>query len=114
MRSAQVAFLGSLAWRYLALRRRLDEHLDDNEGEILPHVLMADYERWAEEALRSDDPLLTDLLDELETAYRTGGREVEELISVSFLEGLPRPGQPGAELRELVGPSLRKQLGVIG
>ena len=114
MRAVQIAFLGSLAWRYPALRGRLDEHLDDNEGEILPHVLMADYERWAEEALRSGDPLLTDFLNDLEAAYRTGGDEVEELISVSFLEHLPRPGLAGAELRELLGPSLLAQLGAIG
>jgi hypothetical protein len=114
VRAAQVALLGALAWRFPELRERLDEHLDDNNGEVLPHVVMADYERWAESALASSDPQLSEFLDLLEDAYRSGGPEVEELISVSFLEHLPRPGKAGSQLRELVGPALQQQLGVIG
>ena len=114
MRGAQVAFLGALAWRFDPLRQRLDEHLDDNGQEVLPHVLMSEYERWAESALRHGESRLQEFLDVLEDAYRTGGEEVEELISVSFLEHLPRPGEPQSELRELVGPALRRQLDVVG
>ena len=114
MKGAQVALLGALAWRFGALRRLLDEHLEDNEYEILPHLLIADYERWAEAALAEGDPTLQEFLDMLEDAYLTGGDEVEELISVSFLEHLPRPGEPQSQLRDLVGPTLRKQLDVIG
>src|SRR5436309_11 len=114
MRGIQVALLGALAWQFEALRDRLDEHLEDNNQGILPHVLMSDYERWAEAALERADPRLQEFLDALEDAYRTGASEVEELISVSFLEHLPRPGEPQSELRELVGPTLRKQLDVIG
>ena len=114
MRGAQVALLGALAWRFNELRQRLDEHLEDNRQEILPHVLMSDYERWAEAALEQGEPKLQDFLDALEDAYRTGGAEVEELISVSFLEHLPRPGEPQSQLRDLVGPTLRRQLDVIG
>jgi hypothetical protein len=114
MRAGQVALLGALAWRIPGLCERLDEHLRDNTGEILPHVLMADYERWAESALQKADPRLSEFLDFLENAYRSGGPKVEELISVSFLEHLPRPGEPGSQLREMLGPALQKQLGVIG
>ena len=114
MKGAQVALLGALAWRFDELRQRLDEHLEDNDREILPHVLMADYERWAEAALERGEPRLQEFLDSLEEAYRAGDPEVEELISVSFLEHLPRSGEPGSKLRELVGPALRRQLDVIG
>jgi hypothetical protein len=114
MRGAQVALLGALAWQFEDLRGRLDEHLEDNNQEILPHVLMADYERWAEAALERAEPRLQEFLDTLEVAYRAGGPDVEELISVSFLEHLPRPGELGSELRELMGPTLRAQLDVIG
>lgn len=114
MRGTQVALLGALAWRFPALRDTVDEHLSDNDGEILPHPLMSEYERWAERALQANDPQLSDFLGALEDAYRSGGDDVEELISVSFLEHVPRPQEPGSELRELVGPALRQQLGVIG
>jgi hypothetical protein len=114
MKGAQIALLGALAWQFKELRDRLEAHLEDNNREILPHVLMSDYERWAESALERGEPQLSSFLDALEDAYRTGGPEVEELISVSFLEHLPRPGQPLAHLRDLVGPSLRRQIDVIG
>jgi hypothetical protein len=103
-----------LAWRIRELREILDEHLRDNGGELLPHVLMADYERWAEGAIGRADAELGDLLDFLEAAYQTGDPELEELISVSFLEHLPRAREPGSELRELLGPTLKRQLRVIG
>lgn len=114
MRGRQVALLGALAWRFDDLRSRLDEHLEDNGQVILPHVLMADYERWAEQAFEDGQPALREFLDMLEDAYCTGGDEIEELISVSFLEHLPRLGEPQSQLRELVGPALRRQLEVIG
>jgi hypothetical protein len=114
MRAAQVALLGALAWRFPGLRAELDEHLADNDGEILPHPLMAAYERWAERAHEAGDPTLAAFLEFLEEAYQHGGDQVEELISVSFLEHLPRTGEPGSELREEVGPALSRQLRVIG
>jgi hypothetical protein len=114
MRAAQIALLGALAWRFPGLRAELDEHLADNEGEILPHPLMSAYERWAETALAAGDPSLDSFLEFLEDAYQRGGRDVKELISVSFLEHVPRPGEPGAELRARVGPALARQLEVIG
>lgn len=114
MRAEQVALLGALAWRFPGLRIELEEHLADNDGEVLPHPLMSAYERWAERALESEDPLLIPFLEELEDAYTNGGTAVEELISVSFLEHIPRRGAPGSDLRDKVGPALSAQLKVIG
>jgi hypothetical protein len=114
LRGTEVALLGALAWRIPALHRALDEHLSDNNGEILPHPLMSEYERWAERAFANRDSQLSTFLDFLEDAYRNGGAEVEELISVSFLEHLPRPGESGSQLRDLIGPTLQRQLAEIG
>ena len=75
---------------------------------------MSEYERWAERAIDEDPSTLNDLLGELENAYQSGGEEVEDLISVSFLENLPRPGEAGSQIREMLGPSLHRQLDVIG
>src|SRR5688500_3254802 len=74
MRASEVALLGALAWKIPPLRQELAEHLVDNDGEILPHVLMSAYERWAERVLRSEEPLLSDFLAQLEDAYAVGGR----------------------------------------
>ncbi len=114
MRAAQVALLGSLAWRFPGLRPALDEHLDDNEGEILPHPLMAAYERWLEARFEAGDPEISPVLASLEEAYATGGEEVQELIAVSFLEHLPRSPEPGWGLREHLGPAMTEQLRKIG
>ena len=118
MSASTVAFVGSLAYQFPALRPLLQVHLDDQDGEILPHLFMADLERWAEAQIQARDEashlLLEQVLAFLEMAYSTQGAEVEELIAVSFLEHLPRPGEPGAELRTLVGPNLAEQLERIG
>src|SRR5205085_10200900 len=37
--------VGSLVYQFPALQALLEEHVDDQEGEILPHLFMADLER---------------------------------------------------------------------
>ena len=94
----------------------LQEHLDDNEC-VLPHVLLADVERWTEARLRrhgETDEQLSQLLSFLESEYLMGHPHVQELISVSFLEHIPRGDDPAAALRSLVGPCLTAQLDIIG
>jgi hypothetical protein len=116
VRAADIAFLGALVYSHPWLTPILQEHLDDNGG-VLSHMLLADVERWTEAQLQqfgAKDERLREVLSFLESAYAAGNDHVEELISVSFLELLPRPGEPLAELRSLLGPQLAKQLGVIG
>lgn len=116
MRAAEVAFVGALVYSHPWLMPILQEHVDDNEG-VLPHLLLADIERWAEVQLKQHGPAdeqLCKVLAFLETEYATGHLHVDELISVSFLELLPRPEEPLAELRSLLGPRLQEQLEVIG
>lgn len=125
MSRATEDFIDDLVERFPGLRPVLEEHLSDNFGELLPHVFFGDVTRYivsrhldarlhhgsgpeqAREEVRS-------LLKALETAYVERGEEVEELIAVSFLENLPRPGEPGADLRECLGPAMTHQLRVIG
>jgi len=116
MRAAEVAFVGALVHSRPWLMPVLQGHLDANEC-LLPHLLLADIERWAEARLSSyggDDSQLKGVFEFLEQGYAVGDPHVEELISVSFLELLPGPNEPLAELRELVGSRLRQQLDVIG
>lgn len=70
------------------LRPTLDEHLEDMEGELLPHVLFGDITRWAvAQELRSF--ALARLLGILDEAYAAGPVEVVNLVTVSFVENLP-------------------------
>jgi len=36
--------------------------------------------------------------------------EVQQLIAASFLENLPRQGEDGMQIREMIGPNLKRQL----
>ena len=89
MRAAEVAFVGALVYLHPWLMPILQEH--DNHG-VLPHLLLADIERWAEAQIKNEgatDGQLRRVLAFLETEYAAGHPYVEELISVSFLELLP-------------------------
>jgi len=101
-----VAFTGALVWMFPELMPEFAEHLSDNEGEVLPHVFMAQVERWAEQLVSERLPLVERLLEELERGYERGGEPVRNLIDVSFVENLPYPKQPHAELRALLPPRL--------
>jgi len=118
MSASTVALVGALFYRFKALRPLLQEHLEDQDGGVLPHLLMADIERWAEAEIAKGDgdarTFVQEVLDFLEDAYATQGAEVEELIAVSFLEHIPRPGEPGSQLRALVGPRLAGELRRLG
>jgi hypothetical protein len=113
-----VAFVGALVYRHPFLLPILQQHLDDLSGEVLPHLLIADVERWLEleianRRMQSIEQVEA-VLQFIEEGYTLGDGDVEELISVSFLEHFPRPGDLGSELRDLAGPQLQKQLGIIG
>ena len=114
VRASDVAFIGALVSEIPQLLPLLQDHLDEQEGEILPHLFMADLERWAEilvnEGSEEQRCELSRFLNCLELAFETRGEEVQELISASFLEHLPRPEKQGAELRALLGPSLAAEL----
>lgn len=119
MSASTVAFIGALVHDHPVLRPVLQEHLDDMGGEVLPHLFIADVERWAEgEAIAKRSGRGSDLAAVLAAIEREFELEhdsdVGELISVSFLEHLPRGGEPGSELRQFVGPRCAAQLDLIG
>lgn len=117
MSALTVAFVGSLVYEFPPLLGLLQEHLDDQDGEVLPHLFMADLERCIEAQVVGQDgqssKLIPKILAFLEAAV---GRddEIAGLIHTSFLEHLPRPGQPGAEIRTKLGPALSERLQQIG
>lgn len=117
MNASTVALSGALAYRFPALLPLLAEHLVDQEGQVLPHLFMADVERWIEDIVKDGNEgqeAAREVLQFLEEAFSAGDPEIEELISVSFLEHLPRPGEAGSGVRDMLGPKLSGQLRRIG
>lgn len=118
MSAATVPFVCAMAYRFAELRPLLQDHVDDNDGEVLPHLFLADVERWVEsEATRGasgNGSVFDSVLAFIEEAYDSGGAEIEELISVSFLEHLPRDGLAAASINSRIGARLAEQLQRIG
>jgi hypothetical protein len=117
-----VGFVKQLAAPFPGLAALLDEHIKENFGEVLPHVFFGDVTRYLVSlllAISGGGDLtqrreLCQTLDRLEEGYSRGDEELQELIAVSFLENLPRPGEPGSQIRSMLGPSLSKQLRTMG
>lgn len=109
MRRTERAAL-ELVGEFEELRLLLSEHLDEHEGELLEYLLIADVERWAEAALPQDPGRVQELLDRLEQLFvqAQGDKDVESWIAFGFLEELPRPPDPSAVLRDMLGPVLRE------
>lgn len=115
MRASDLAFVGALVHQFPVLLPVLQEHLDFY-GDFLSHLLMGDITRWvvAEYQLSGPNGAARDLMDFVEQAFSRADEHQRELITASFLENFPRLGQPGAGIRDLAGPSLKRQLRAIG
>ena len=104
----QLAFLGYLVHRYPQLLPVLDEHLQDQGGEILPFSLLSDIMRWLTGALQSntDRETVAEIMVELETAYGRN-KDLEDFIFLGFLENLPGPGESDGLIHALLGQRMR-------
>ena len=107
MSASTVATMGALSYEFPDLLPLLQEHLEDNEGEMLPHLYLADVMRWLAKRATVREDLCRAILRWLEDAYATGNEEIRGLLTVSGVELIPDPGEPGSELRTLLGPRLR-------
>lgn len=89
MALAAAEFVSRLTSRVPESSTTLREHLAEQEGELLLHLLVADLRRlalaWFEEG---NTEALARLLDVLDTALREGDEYVENAIAVSFVEDL--------------------------
>ena len=105
--ASTVAVIGAMVHKHPELMPILQEHLDDQEGEVLPHLVIADVEQWVEDRWPVDKAQVTRLLEWLEPVFATADDDVADLIAVSFIEHLPCSG-PGSEIRESLGPAMRE------
>lgn len=107
---ATTAFVASLAWSFRELLDPFERHLAFHDGEIIPHLFMGDIRRWAEGLVQVNTPLLNRFLQHLSDGYQSGISTVRNLIDVSFVEQLPYPDEPHAEIRDILPPNLRALL----
>ncbi len=111
--AASTAFLSALIEGVPELEAEWQDHLEFYEGP-LPHLFMADVERWAERRAiaTSDraDAVLERVLDRVESGFAAGPDAVRNLIAVSFLEHLPPAGHPASWLRDLLGRTTREHV----
>jgi hypothetical protein len=106
MSGSTVALIGALFYDHPQLMPILDEHLEDNEGEILAYLVLSDVIRWMAENYHPARSDCVRIIEWLEKAYTRGDEDVRNLIGCS-VEMIPDPDHPGYELRDLLGPQLR-------
>lgn len=102
MATTEQRFIQRLVAADPVLQPLLDEHLDDMEGDLSPHLVMPTIGTWVEQR-GPDNPeaqhVVVDVDRELGDALAAGDEDVENVIAVSFLEFWPTSPQPGGEWR---------------
>jgi hypothetical protein len=105
--------VADLVGRFPDLQTLLDEHLADQEGELLPYLLMADVAGWAHTTYPSDPHGVGEVVDWLEAAYLRAEAAEKDLIGLGFVEAIPyRPD--GAPLLVRLGPELTQVAADLG
>jgi hypothetical protein len=67
----------------------LDEHLADQEGELLAYVFMADVSRWLFTTSTANPGRVREVLEWLESEFSSGDFDVRNLIDVGIVEMFP-------------------------
>ena len=108
MSGQTVAAVASLIDGEPALLPILEEHLDSNFNEILPHVLLSSVVFWVV-AHRVEYPeLLAKLIGWMSRTVESPFQDVRELAVASGIEMFPYPGEPGGDLRSAFPENLRR------
>lgn len=108
MSAETVAAVGALIHANPELLPVLEDHLADNDGEVLPTIVLDDVVRWLVAHRTSHLDVCRSVFAWLEEELAGSSEAVRGLITVSGIVMIPDPGQPGAELRNLLGPQLRE------
>lgn len=95
------------------LRPLLAEHLADQEGELLPYLLMGNIAQWLHEHSTTHAARVAEILAWLEGQFTIGDFDVRNLIDVGIVEMLPAVPE-GAPVLDLLGPELRARAEVAG
>ena len=110
-------FFPNLLQRVASFAPIYEEHIKDND-ELLSHVLMGDLTRYSIELYRAGhkrgDEASREKLDKvlkiLDEGIQSADSNLQELISVSFLENLGQAEEDYDNLRALLPPALLKEM----
>ena len=91
----------------------VQEHLADQEGELLPYLLMGDIAQWLHERSRTDPRRVGEIFGWLEGEFARGDFDTRNLIDVGIVEMLPALPE-GAIVLDLLGPELRARAEIAG
>ena len=93
----------------------MEEHLADQEGELLPYLFMADVARWANASYVEHPDVVGGLIDWLEREFEEAAAPEKDLIALGFVEAIPFPPE-GAPLLLRLGTQLTqvaRELGLL-
>jgi hypothetical protein len=106
-------FVAELLVHVPELRSVYDEHINDND-ELLPHMFLGDVTRYVvrqvEDNAIDTSQSVSRILCLFENEIVNANEDIQELISVSFLENLCGHEDIVTRLGSLMGPNLRKEL----
>jgi len=109
----QVDFIDRLVRAVPALSALAEQNRAGEHGDVLPHMFLGDVARREVENHLSGEAgaraEVTAVLATLESEFGTDPG-VDNAIAASFVESLPYPGEPGADLSGLLGPKLSGEL----
>ena len=91
----------------------MDEHLSDQEGELLPYLFLADVARWAQATYPTGQALVGRMVDWLEREYTSAEPAEQDLIGLGFVEAISFPPE-GAALLLRLGPELTRVAAELG
>lgn len=91
----------------------MEEHLEDQEGELLPYLFMADVARWAHARYSVEEDLVGRVVDWLDNEFLVAQPAERDLIGLGFVETLPFP-PAGAPLLLRLGPHLTRIADELG
>ena len=91
----------------------MEEHLDDQEGELLPYLFMADVARWAQSEYASAADSVGRVADWLDREFAEAEPAEKDLIGLGFVEAIPLPPE-GAPLLLRLGPHLTRVADELG
>lgn len=91
----------------------LEEHLRDQEDELLPHLFMGDVAAWLYNTSATSPGPVTEVLACLEARFTGGTFDERNLIDVGIIEMLPaRP--TGSRILAMLPPELRSRAAGAG
>lgn len=91
----------------------MEEHLEDQEGELLPYLFMADVARWAHAHVSPEAHAVGRLVDWLEVEFDVAQPAEKDLIGLGFVEAIPCEPE-GAPLLRRLGPHLSQVARELG